>query len=522
MASGQDLSSILDALPDGILETDTGWVVQYVNGTAGRLLGFDRAFLQGKLLWEISDRLPVQFVEAAQAGAPVASCDYERNGRWLRIDVKGIEHERRLIQIRDLTQAKGEIIRQPDAERALAANQDFPLDDFESGISDETGIHAATLYSTGRAQSEQQALTREKAAREQAEAASEEIRSILERIGDAYIAFDTEWRYTYVNHKAAELALKPASELIGRCVWDEFPEAVHTRFFSELHRAMRDQTPVEFDNYYKPLGKWFENSVYPSPSGVGVFYRDITERVRTQKELERRTAELSRTNAELETFAYAASHDLQEPLRIISGYADLLARRYSHLLPADANEFISFIAEGAERMQRLIKDLLALCRVGEMPAPPLVNVGVGHAVDLACANLDIAIEDADARVMHDALPSIIFNETQLLQLMQNLIANALKYRKNAPPRITVSADREESGWRICVEDNGKGFEMRHADQIFRPFARLHRNDDGGTGIGLTICRKIVENRGGRIWAESVPGIGSKFYFTVPDTPATSE
>ena len=146
------------------------------------------------------------------------------------------------------------------------------------------------------------------------------------------------------------MAQKPASELIGRCVWDEFPEAVQTPFFSELHRAMREQKSVKFDNYFKPLDRWFENSVYPSPSGVGVYYRDITERVRTHRALERQTAKLARKNSELEMFAYVASYDLQEPLRMIGAYATLLAKRYSGAIDRNADEYIQFMVGGVDRM----------------------------------------------------------------------------------------------------------------------------------------------------------------------------
>ncbi|HUS04880.1 MAG TPA: ATP-binding protein, partial [Bryobacteraceae bacterium] len=380
------------------------------------------------------------------------------------------------------------------------------------------GIRTAMLDITDRNRREhhERIIIRETAAREQAEAASAEIKNILERIGDAYIAFDTEWRYTFVNQKAAELARKPASELLGRCVWDEFPEAVHTQFYSELQRCMREQVPLKFDNYYPPLGKWFENSVYPSASGVGVFYRDITDRVATQWSLEKRTEELARKNAELETFAYVASHDLQEPLRMVSGYTTLLSRRYAGALGEDADEFLGYIVNGVQRMQRLIKDLLALCRLEGGSAEHLEAVSLRAVIDSACTNLDIVIEDSGAEVLYAEMPVVRFNETRLTQLMQNLIRNAIRYRTEAAPRITVVAKRMDGDWRVGVEDNGVGFDPRYADQIFEPFKRLQPADDGGTGIGLAICKKIVESRGGRIWAESVPGAGSTFWFTIPD------
>jgi PAS domain S-box-containing protein len=396
-------------------------------------------------------------------------------------------------------------------------------ENFIYGPGGETvGLRAAMLDITDRKQHEQQAqaLAVEKYAREQAEAAVAEVTSILERIGDAYIAFDTEWRYTYVNRKAAELALRPASELIGRSVWEEFPEAMSTPFFTELHRAMREQKPIEFDNYFAPLGKWFGNTVYPSPSGVSVFYRDITERIGTRKALEQNAAELARKNAELEAFASVASHDLQEPLRMIGGYATLLARRYSGQLDADADEFISYITSGVNRMQRLIKDLLRLCKLSDASAM-LAEVSVSHIVDLALGNLEVLIQDSHAVIVSGELPVVRFNETQLLQVIQNLIGNALKYRGADQPRIEISAVRDREGWVISVRDNGQGFDISRADEIFKPFHRLELRDDGGTGIGLAICKKIVETRGGRIWAVSSPGAGSQFSFTIPDAVPTA-
>jgi signal transduction histidine kinase len=460
-----DLTRILDILPQGLITLDRRGMILHANSAAERVLGVSRDQISGRTLWDAPEKLPPDFIDKIRSGENlVAPVEYEINGSCIELSLTSLDDGTRVIQARE---------------------------------------------------DPQKALDREISAREQAEAASAEIRSILERIGDAYIAFDTEWRYTYVNWRAAELAQKPASELIGRCVWDEFPEAVKTPFYSELQRAMREQTPVEFDNYFEPLGRWFENSVYPSPSGVGVYYRDITERVRTHRALERKTAELARKNSELEMFAYVASHDLQEPLRMIGSYAALLAKRYSGVIDREADEFIQFIVGGVDRMQRLVKGLLALCRLEEAEPPPWSAVDAEHVMDLVCGNLELLIEDTGATIVRGELPVIEFEEMQLLQLIQNLIGNAVKYRREAP-RITIGARRERSGWTFSVSDNGVGFDSSSAEQVFMPFKRLQNTDDGGSGIGLAICKKIVESRGGRIWAESVPGVGSTFFFTIPD------
>jgi PAS domain S-box-containing protein len=459
------LTRVFDTLPQGMIIVDSHWIVLNVNPAAERIFGVVQDQVKGRVLWEVAERFPPDFIERARGGQKLESpSEYESNGSRIELNSTFLDDGSQVIQVRE---------------------------------------------------DQHKALHREIAAREQAEAASAEIRSILERIGDAYIAFDTEWRYTYVNSRAAQLAQKPASELIGRCVWDEFPEAVQTPFFSELHRAMREQKPVKFDNYFKPLDRWFENSVYPSPSGVGVYYRDITERVRTHRALESQTAKLARKNSELEMFAYVASHDLQEPLRMIGAYATLLAKRYSGAIDRNADEYIQFMVGGVDRMQRLIKGLLALCRLEEAETPLYSDVSAGHILDLVCGNLDLLIEDAGATIVRGELPSVKFEETHFLQLMQNLIGNALKY-KSGRPRITVGARREGAAWIFSVGDNGVGFDSVQAEQIFLPFKRLQKADDGGSGIGLAICKKIVEGRGGRIWAESIPGEGATFLFSIPD------
>ena len=379
------------------------------------------------------------------------------------------------------------------------------------------GLRTAFLEVTDRKRMEEQAqaIAREKAARAVAEADSTDIRNILERIGDAYMAFDTEWRYTYVNRRAAELARRPASELLGKCVWDAFPEAVNTAFYTELHRATREQVSMTFENHFAPLGKWFENTVYPSPAGAAVFYRDITDRKRIEQTLEQRTALLAQKNAELEAFASMASHDLQEPLRMIRGYTGLLAKRYSGVLDEDADTFIQYADDGAARMQERISAFLSLCRAGSLDPSLIADTSVQEALEYALLDLAALIDENGGRLEYGDLPRVRVVGSHLTQLFQNLLANAIRYRSEIAPIVTVSAERTVDEWRFSVADNGVGFDMSYAEHIFRPFKRL-RNDGAGIGMGLAICKKIVESRGGRIWVESSIGIGSVFHFTIPD------
>lgn len=242
---------------------------------------------------------------------------------------------------------------------------------------------------------------------------------------------------------------------------------------------------------------------------------EIAERERAQEALLQMAAELERSNAELQQFAYVASHDLQEPLRMITSYLQLFMRRYGNNLDGEAREFLEFAVDGATRMQKLISDLLAYSRVHTRARPPEPTDSAA-VLQQTIQDLQAAITDSNATVTFDELPMVMADATQLGQLFQNLISNAIKYRSDDPPRIHISAHREGDQWVFAVKDNGIGIDPKYFDRIFAIFQRLHTRDEyPGTGIGLAICKRIVERHGGRIWVESAPGQGCTFFFTLP-------
>jgi light-regulated signal transduction histidine kinase (bacteriophytochrome) len=281
----------------------------------------------------------------------------------------------------------------------------------------------------------------------------------------------------------------------------------------------------------------YNASLYRDTRGVvqGVFAaaRDVTAQKQAEAELKRhrdrlevlvneRTSELeasnkdlARSNENLAQFAYVASHDLQEPLRIMASYSQLIEKRYRSKLDADADEFIGYIVDAAARMQKLITDLLAYSRAGR-PGAGVEDVDCDRVVRRVVESLGTTIHAAGGSVTHDALPVIRTQEAGMIQLFQNLIGNALKFRGEDPPRIHVGARASGGEWLFSVRDNGIGIEPQYRERVFVIFQRLHSQEQyAGTGIGLSICKKIVESQGGRIWVESELGKGSTFYFTLP-------
>ena len=244
---------------------------------------------------------------------------------------------------------------------------------------------------------------------------------------------------------------------------------------------------------------------------------DITQRKKDEEKLENTMDELKRSNKELERFAYVSSHDLQEPLRMVTLFSQLLERRYKDELDKDANEFIEYIVEGSQRMKQLIDDLLEYSRITSR-AKEFENVKLEVVLNVVITNLSVSIVEYDVNISHDPLPTVFGDQNQLLQVFQNLIINAIKFHGQNPPKIHISAQKDEKEWIFAVADNGIGIDPEHQKQIFEVFKRLNHNREEypGSGIGLSITQKIIIHHGGRIWVKSELGKGSTFYFTIPE------
>ena len=350
------------------------------------------------------------------------------------------------------------------------------------------------------------------------------FRGLLEAAPDAMVVVNERGEIVLLNLQAEKQFGYRRDELLGQKVSNIVPQGFAERLVADGLRSAEDALAQQIGTGIELQGRRKDHSEFPiemmlSPleSADGVLVtaaiRDITARRQGEEQLLQKVDELNRSNEELQQFAYIASHDLQEPLRMVASYTALLARRYKGKLDSDADEFIAFAVDGASRMQHLIQDLLAYSRVGSK-GKELISTSSERALQQAIINLRGAIEGSGALVTHDPLPTVMADEMQLTQLFQNLVGNAIKYRRPGVPSVHIAARQNGiKKWIFSVQDNGLGIESQYFDRIFGMFQRLHKREEfEGTGIGLAICKKIVERHGGAISVESAVGQGSTFRF----------
>jgi PAS domain S-box-containing protein len=336
--------------------------------------------------------------------------------------------------------------------------------------------------------------------------------------------FDREGRYRMANPATAQALGRTPEDIAGQTFRELLSPEVAETFMNRIDRMVESQGPLAIDDQIV-IGdeeRIFETILFPlswegeTPLTFGFMASDVTERKRAERELARYAAELKRSNRELEQLGYVLSHDLQEPARTVKGYLDLLARRCRGQLDSQTDTYIAHAMDGAERMQEMIRALLDLSRI-ETRGHTFAPVDVEALVERTLTMLQPTLEATAATVTYDALPTVHADPAQLAQVFQNLITNALKFRRDeVAPQVEISADRKDGAWHFSVADNGIGVDPKQADRVFQIFQRLHtREEYPGTGIGLALCRKVIERHGGRIWVESEPGEGATFYFTLP-------
>lgn len=349
---------------------------------------------------------------------------------------------------------------------------------------------------------------------------------ILDQTHDAIITTDLDAVVMSWNKGAERLFGYTATEMIGHPALMLFPQELHEQFSSLVLAPLRERGQQDLQvrqhhrsgkELYVHVSLSFLRDKSEVPTGIIGYVIDITAHKQTEETLIRQTAELLRINDELQQFSYVVSHDLNEPLRTIVNFLDLLSGEMSGQLTPKEQEYIGFVRDGAQRMQQMITDLLAYTRAGRA-VEQFTFVDCDALLARVLADLQLVIRESGATITHDPLPTLQGDTTRLGQVLQNLIGNAIKFRGQEPPRIHISAQHKAQHWQFCVHDNGIGIDPAQTKRLFQVFQRLHtRTEYSGTGIGLAICRKIVEQHGGQIWVESTIGNGASFFFTIGST-----
>jgi PAS domain S-box-containing protein len=370
-------------------------------------------------------------------------------------------------------------------------------------------------------------ITEQKKSEDSIKENEEKYRLLIERISDGFIALDKDYRYTFVNKKIGEMTGKDPLFLIGKKVWEVFPEAVGSETYNAFLQAFEEQRYISNIDYYEQLNLWQENHIYPSPNGLSIFIRDISERKRAEivinelnenleERVKLRTEELTAANKALESFSYMVSHDLQSPLRTLIGFTNIILEKHSPEFKPELKELFNFILNSSRRMNSIVDDLLKLAKFGNEKLT-MTSINMNALFQRIWDNL-IQNTPSNAQLEIDELPNIKGDESMMEQVVINLLSNAIKYSsKNEQPHINVGYFNSGEAPTFFIKDNGVGFNMEYYNKLFGAFQRLHAaRDFEGTGIGLLLVKKIIENHGGLVWAESKVNEGATFYFTIPE------
>jgi len=355
--------------------------------------------------------------------------------------------------------------------------------------------------------------------------------SLVDSVPMNILRKNLQGQITFGNKRYCETFGQPLEKMLGKTDFDFFPQKMAEKYVADDHKVVRTGKIFEdIEEHRNPDGTLCYMHILKGPVsdangnivGTQVIFWDVTEKKQSEESLKQTLADLARSNQDLEQFAYVASHDLQEPLRMIASFTELLARRYKGQLDGEAQEFIQYAIEGAVRMKALINDLLTYSRL-DTRGTPFTATSCSKALAESLKNLQIAIDESRALITQDPLPTVLGDGIQLTQVFQNLISNAIKFHGPNSPQIQIKVKKIGQEWQFSVADNGIGIDQEHRERIFVIFQRLHsRERYPGTGIGLAICKKIVERHGGRIWMDSKPGQGTTFYFTLPVMPSNSD
>jgi PAS domain S-box-containing protein len=477
---------LLEAAPDAMVVVNPAGEIVLLNLQAEKQFGYRRDELVGQ---KVKDLIPEGFAERIIADGTRSAAEALAQQIGTGIELLG---------------------RRKDGS-------DFPIEIMLSPLESAEGILVTAAIRD---------ISKRKAAEEHLAQMEGRYRGLLEAAPDAMVVVNPDGDIVLLNVQAEKKFGYSRDELVGQKVKSIIPEGFAERLVADALRSAEDALAQQIGTGIELYGRQKDGSNFPieimlSPleSAEGILVtaaiRDITTRKKAEMHLLQKVEELNRSNEELGQFAYIASHDLQEPLRMVASYTQLLSRRYKGKLDADADEFIAFAVDGASRMQRLIQDLLSYSRVGTK-GRDLLRTSSEGALQRALLNLRGAIEESGALVTHGPLPAVLADEMQLIQLFQNLVGNAIKYQNPGIPKVHISAARNSEGkWLFSVKDNGFGIDPRYFERIFGMFQRLHKREEfGGTGIGLAICKKIIERHGGSISVESQPGQGATFRFVL--------